>query len=101
MIGAYTVRSPGSDHSSATPSWIQPHQLQETSPYQLRVTTLGMQLWERAVLLWSHPRPELRVIPDGSKLRVHHEGREISVMQLNQPGAAQEVQFTARRYGTA
>ncbi|MFF2408780.1 hypothetical protein [Streptomyces sp. NPDC058092] len=56
-------------------------------------------MWERSALLWRHPWPELRVIADGPRLRIHHEGREAGTMLLEQPGAVQEIRLTAGRYG--
>ncbi|MER6256706.1 hypothetical protein ABT224_35710 [Streptomyces sp. NPDC001584] len=58
-----------------------------------------MQLWERSVLLWRHPWPELRVIADGPRLRIHHRGQEAGSMLLEQPGAVQEIRLASRRYG--
>ncbi|MFE2287676.1 hypothetical protein ACFXDJ_26365 [Streptomyces sp. NPDC059443] len=91
VLGAHTVRPPYTDHSPSGPY--------ESPPYQLRVTTRGMQLWERSVLLWNHPWPELRVVLDGPRLRVQHEGRDAGVMLLERAGAEYEVLATARRYG--
>ncbi|MFE5089974.1 hypothetical protein ACFRCI_06150 [Streptomyces sp. NPDC056638] len=91
VIGTYTVRPPYADHSPPSPY--------ESPQYQLRVTTRGMQMWERAVLLWNHPWPELRVVADGPRLRVHHEGREAGVMLLERAGAVQEVVTIGRRCG--
>ncbi|MEU2130383.1 hypothetical protein [Streptomyces sp. NPDC018352] len=90
-IGTYTVRPPYADHGPPPPY--------ESPQYQLRLTTRGMQMWERAVMLWSHPWPELRVVADGPRLRVHHEGREAGVMLLEPAGAVQEVLTIGRRYG--
>ncbi|WP_330296536.1 hypothetical protein [Streptomyces sp. NBC_00503] len=91
VLGAHTVRPPYTDHSPSGPY--------ESPPYQLRVTTRGMQLWERSVLLWNHPWPELRVVLDGPRLRVQHQGLEAGVMLLERAGAEHEVLATARRYG--
>ncbi|MFD7491040.1 hypothetical protein ACFV8T_01225 [Streptomyces sp. NPDC059832] len=91
VIGTYTVRPPYVDHS--------PPSLYESPQYQLRLTTRGMQMWERSALLWNHPWPELRVVADGPRLRIHHEGREVGAMLLERAGAVQEVVAVKRRYG--
>ncbi|MFD8886962.1 hypothetical protein ACFV0H_31340 [Streptomyces erythrochromogenes] len=91
VLGAHAVRPPYANHD--------PVGVYETPPFQLRVTTRGMQLWERSVLLWNHPWPELRVVVDGLRLRVRHEGRDAGVMLLERPGAEHEVLLTARKYG--
>ncbi|MFF3673681.1 hypothetical protein ACFYYS_06790 [Streptomyces sp. NPDC002120] len=91
VTGTYTVRPPHTGHT--------PPAAYEEPQYQLRLTTRGMQLWERSVLLWRHPWPELRVIADGPRLRVHHQGQEAGSMLLEQPGAVQEVRLAARRHG--
>lgn len=91
VLGTYTVRPPYTDHTSPDP-YAGPQ-------YQLRVTTHGVQMWERAVLLWRHPWPELRVLADGPRLRIHHQGREAGTMLLEQPGAAQEIRRLAGQHG--
>ncbi|WP_406016742.1 hypothetical protein OG520_41650 (plasmid) [Streptomyces sp. NBC_00984] len=63
------------------------------------MTTRGMQMWEHSALLWNHPWPQLRVVADGPRLRVHHEGREVGAMLLERAGAVQEVVAVKRRYG--
>lgn len=91
VVATYTVRPPYTEHTPPT--------AHEGPQYQLRVTTHGMQMWERSALLWRHPWPELRVIADGPRLRIHHEGREAGTMLLEQPGAMQEIRLLARRHG--
>ncbi|MFG3133941.1 hypothetical protein [Streptomyces tendae] len=90
VLGTYTVRPPYREHT--------PPAAHEGPQYQLVVTSLGLQLWERSALLWRHPWPELRVLVDGARLRVHHEGRETGHMLLEPPGAAQEVRRAAARH---
>ncbi|WP_405668831.1 hypothetical protein OG379_01085 [Streptomyces sp. NBC_01166] len=60
-----------------------------------------MEMWERAELLWKHPWPELRVIVDGYRLRIHHLGQEAGTMLLEPPGAVAEVRLAAQRHGVA
>lgn len=91
VIGTYTVRPPYTDHTPPAPY--------ESPQYQLCVTTHGLQMWERAVLLWRHPWPELRVVADGPRLRIHHEGREAGTMVPERPGAVLEIRLAARRHG--
>ncbi|MEV8126749.1 hypothetical protein AB0P07_22070 [Streptomyces sp. NPDC085944] len=90
VLGTYTVRPPYREHT--------PPAAHEGPRYQLVVTSRGLQLWERSALLWRHPWPELRVLVDGPRLRVHHEGREAGHMLLEPPGAAQEVRRVATRH---
>ncbi|MFJ3722848.1 hypothetical protein ACIPYQ_09795 [Streptomyces sp. NPDC090045] len=91
VLGTYTVRPPYAAHT--------PPAAHEGPQYQLLLTTHGIQMWERSVLLWRHPWPELRVIADGPRLRVHHQGDEVGAMLLEQPGAVQEIRLAARRHG--
>ncbi|MGW8884629.1 hypothetical protein [Streptomyces sp. NPDC055749] len=91
VIGTYTVRPPYTEHS--------PPEVHEGPQYQLCVTTRGIQMWERSVLLWRHPWPELRVIADGPRLRIYHDGHEAGTMLLEPPGAVQEIRLAARRCG--
>ncbi|MPY40846.1 hypothetical protein FNH04_13310 [Streptomyces phyllanthi] len=91
VVGTYTVRPPYTEHN--------PPSAHEGPQYQLRVTTHGMEMWERSVLLWRHPWRELRVITDGPRLRVHHDGNEAGAMLFQQPGAVQEIRRVARQYG--
>ncbi|MFI8006487.1 hypothetical protein [Streptomyces sp. NPDC086010] len=93
VIGMYAVRPPYTEH---TPSWSY-----EGAQYHLRVTSHGVEMWERAELIWKHPWPELRVIVDGPRLRIHHLGQQAGTMLLEQPGAAAEVRLAARRHGAA
>ncbi|WP_234042231.1 hypothetical protein [Streptomyces marianii] len=93
LVGTYTVRPPYTEHS--------PPSAHEGPQYQLLVTNHGVQMWERSALLWRHPWPELRVIADGARLRIHHEGREAGTMLLEAPGAAQEVCRVAARQGAS
>lgn len=93
VIGTYAVRPPYTEHTPPSPH--------EGPQYHLRVTTHGVQMWERAVLLWKHPWPQLRVMADGPRLRIHHEGHEAGTMLLERPGALHEVCLTAKRYGAA
>ncbi|MFJ8194912.1 hypothetical protein ACIQ8D_34965 [Streptomyces sp. NPDC096094] len=90
VLGTYTVRPPYREHT--------PPAAHEGPQYQLLVTSHGLQLWERSALLWRHPWPELRVLVDGPRLRVHHEGREAGNMLLEPAGAAQEVRLVAARH---
>ncbi|WP_241911305.1 hypothetical protein [Streptomyces sp. DH-12] len=60
-----------------------------------------MEMGERDALLWRHPLPELRLIAEGPRLRVHHDGREAGTMVLERPDAAQEIRGVARRHGAA
>ncbi|KUO16172.1 hypothetical protein AQJ91_37790 [Streptomyces dysideae] len=93
VLGTYTVRPPYAEHT--------PPDLHQGPQYQLLVTTHGVQMWERSVLLWRHPWPELRVLVDGPRLRLHHEGREAGTMQLQDPAAVYEIRAIARRHGAA
>ncbi|MFB8030582.1 MULTISPECIES: hypothetical protein [unclassified Streptomyces] len=52
-------------------------------------------------LLRKHPWPELRVIVDGPRLRIHHLGQEAGTMLLEQPGTVAEVRQAALRHGVA
>ncbi|WP_405696374.1 hypothetical protein OHA99_16275 [Streptomyces coelicoflavus] len=92
VLGTYTVRPPYREHT--------PPAAHEGPQYQLVVTSRGLQMWERSALLWRHPWPELRVLTDGPRLRVHHEGREAAHLLLEPPGAAQEVRLAATRHAT-
>ncbi|WP_399921059.1 hypothetical protein [Streptomyces kanamyceticus] len=47
------------------------------------------------------PQYQLRVIADGTRLRVHHQGQEVGTMLLERSGAAQEIRLNARRHGAA
>lgn len=91
VLATYTVRPPYTEHVPSAPS--------EGPQYQLRVTTHGVQMWERAVLLWRHPWPELRVLADGPRLRIHRQGQEAGTMLFEQHGAVREICRTARRHG--
>ncbi|MFF9347716.1 hypothetical protein [Streptomyces sp. NPDC014734] len=91
VVGTYTVRPPYTEHT--------PTALHEGPQYELLVTTRGLQMWERSVLLWRHPWSELRLVVDGPRLRVHHEDREVGVMLLEHPGAVQEIRAAAGRLG--
>ncbi len=91
VLGTYTVRPPYTEHT--------PPDLQQGPQYQVRVTTIGIQLWERSALVWRHPWPELRVVVDGPRLRLHREGQEVGTLLLEPAGSAHEVLAAARRYG--
>ncbi|WP_245979053.1 hypothetical protein [Streptomyces diacarni] len=91
VIATWTVRPPYTEHT--------PPAAHEGPRYQLRVTTRGLQMWERSALLWRHPWPELRVVPDGPRMRVHPRGQEAATLLLEQPGAVQEICLAARRHG--
>ncbi|WP_433545576.1 hypothetical protein ACQPZG_10730 [Streptomyces sp. CA-294286] len=91
VIGTYAVRPPYTLHT--------PPAAHEGPQYELLLTTHGLQLWERAALLWRHPWSELRVTTDGPRLRVHHHGQEAGVLLLQRAGAEQEVRLAARRHG--
>lgn len=91
VLGTYTVRPPYTEHT--------PPDLQQGPQYQVRVTTLSIQLWERSALVWRHPWPELRVVADGPRLRLHRGADEAGTLLLEQPGAGHEVLAAARRHG--
>ncbi|MFJ8450501.1 hypothetical protein [[Kitasatospora] papulosa] len=91
VLGTYAVRPPYTEHTPPSPH--------DGPQYHLRVTTRGVQMWERAALLWKHPWPEVRVIADGQRLRIHHQGQEAGTMLLEHPGAAQAVHLIAQRHG--
>ncbi|WP_405710952.1 hypothetical protein OG264_19145 [Streptomyces xanthophaeus] len=91
VVGTYTVRPPYTEHT--------PPAAHEGPQYQLQATTHGLQMWERSALLWRHPWPELRVIAEGPRLRIYHEGREAGTMLLEQPGAVLEIRGVAVRHG--
>ncbi|WP_411070885.1 hypothetical protein [Streptomyces sp. cmx-4-25] len=91
VIGTYTVRPPYTAHT--------PPAAHEGPQYQLLTTTRGLQLWERSALLWRYPWPEVRVIAEGPRLRVHRGGNEAGTMLLEQPGAALEIRRVAARHG--
>ncbi|MEV5161786.1 hypothetical protein [Streptomyces sp. NPDC053728] len=93
VIGTYAVQPPPTGHHPASPY--------EGPRHHLRVTSRGIEMWERADLLWKHPWPELRVIVDGPRLRIHHRGQEAGTMLLEQPGAVAEVRLAAQRHGVA
>ncbi|WP_260462200.1 hypothetical protein [Streptomyces sp. TRM72054] len=63
------------------------------------MTMQGSRLWERSVLRWRYPRPELRMLVDGPRLRLHHEVREAGTMLPAQAGAVYEIRVLARRHG--
>ncbi|MFE7794894.1 hypothetical protein [Streptomyces sp. NPDC057460] len=63
------------------------------------MTTLSMEMWERSALLWRYPWPELRLIADGLRLRIYHEGREAGTILLEQSGAVHEIRRLATRHG--
>lgn len=85
------MRPPSAPQRAATPH--------ENPPYQLRLTTRTLHLWEHAGPLWSHPWKELRVTADGPRLRVFHQGQERGVLLVEPPGSAEELQPAARRLG--
>ncbi|MGV9455570.1 hypothetical protein [Streptomyces sp. NPDC003635] len=89
VLGTYTVRPPYTEHT--------PADLHQGPQYQVRVTTHGIQLWERSALLWRHPWPQLRVVADGPRVRLHRGGEEVGALLLE--GSAHEVLAAARRYG--
>ncbi|MEV7221825.1 hypothetical protein ACFT5D_18715 [Streptomyces sp. NPDC057144] len=91
VLGTYTVRPPYTEHT--------PPAAHEGPQYQLRMTSRSMEMWERTVLLWRHPLPELRLISEGPRLRIHHDGHEAGTMLMEQPSAAQEICSVARRHG--
>ncbi|MFE2126978.1 hypothetical protein [Streptomyces amritsarensis] len=91
VVGTYTVLPPYTEHT--------PPAAHEGPQYQLQATTRGLQMWERSALLWRHPWPELRVIAEGTRLRIYHEGREAGTMLLEQPGAVLEIRGAAVRHG--
>lgn len=91
VVGTYAVRPPYTEHV--------PPAAHEGPQYELRLTTHGIQMWERSALLWRHPWAELRVMADGPRLRVHHDGREAGTMLLERPGAVQEIRLVAIRHG--
>ncbi|MFF1699854.1 hypothetical protein ACFVXC_40520 [Streptomyces sp. NPDC058257] len=45
--------------------------------------------------------PELRVIIDGPRLRVHHGEREAGTVLLERPDAVHESRLAAKRYGSS
>ncbi|WP_225994469.1 hypothetical protein [Streptomyces sp. SS1-1] len=63
------------------------------------LTTRHLEMWERAVLLWRHPLPELRLLTEGRACASTHDGREAGTMLLEQPNAAREICGAARRHG--
>ncbi|MFJ9059921.1 hypothetical protein [Streptomyces sp. NPDC102409] len=93
VLGTYAVRPPYTEHTPPSPH--------EGARYHLRLTSRGVELWERAELLRKHPWPELRVIVDGPRLRIHHLGQEAGTMLLEQPGAVTEVRPAAQRHAVA
>ncbi|MFF2139501.1 hypothetical protein [Streptomyces sp. NPDC058193] len=93
VIDTYAVRPPYTGHTPPSPH--------EGPQYHLRVTSRGIEMWERAELLRKHPWPELRVIVDGPRLRIRHLGQEAGTMLLEQPGAVAEVRQAALRHGVA
>ncbi|GAA1014424.1 hypothetical protein STXM2123_3296 [Streptomyces sp. F-3] len=92
VIGTYVVLPPFKEHTPPDPH--------EGPQYELLVTTRGLHLWERSALLWRYPWTELRVLTDGPRLRIYHEGREAGTMLLR-AGAAQETRLIAARYAAA
>ncbi|MDN3270842.1 hypothetical protein [Streptomyces sp. MA15] len=60
-----------------------------------------METGERDAPLCRHPLPELRLIAEGPRLRVHHDGREAGTMVLERPEAAQGIRGVAGRHGAA
>ena len=91
VLGTYTVRPPYTRHT--------PPSAHEGPQYQLRMTTRHLEMWERAVLLWRHPLTELRLLTEGPRLRIHHDGREAGTMLLEHPNAAHDICSVARRHG--
>ncbi|MFD3582781.1 hypothetical protein [Streptomyces sp. NPDC058683] len=91
LLSTYTVKPPFTPARRPTPY--------ENAPYQLRLTTRNLQLWEQADLLWTYPWNGLRLLVDGPRLRIFHQGREAGLLQLEHPGAVQEVLRAARRLG--
>ncbi|WP_330480448.1 hypothetical protein [Streptomyces sp. NBC_00724] len=91
VVGTYTVRPPYAEHT--------PPAAHEGPQYQLRVTTRSMEMWERSALLWRYPWSELRLIADGLRLRIYHEGREAGTILLEQSGAVHEIRGLATRHG--
>ncbi|MEU4883298.1 hypothetical protein OIE82_23040 [Streptomyces althioticus] len=90
-LGVYAVQPPYREHL--------PPDAHEGPQYELRLTSRHLEMWERAVLLWRHPLPELRLLAEGPRLRVFHEGREAGTMLLGRN--AQEVRDRARRHGAS
>ncbi|MFB6818157.1 hypothetical protein ACFCV8_26805 [Streptomyces sp. NPDC056347] len=90
VVGTYTVRPPFTEHT--------PPSAHEGPQYQLVVTSVGLQMWERHILLWRYGWPDLRVTADGPRLRVLHEGNEVAAPLLEPTTAAQEIRLVAARY---
>ncbi|MFF5344940.1 hypothetical protein ACFY4H_30275 [Streptomyces althioticus] len=88
-LGVYAVQPPYREHL--------PPNAHEGPQYELRLTTRNLEMWERAVLLWRHAPPELRLLAEGPRLRVFRDGCEAGTMLLGRN--AQEVRDTARRHG--
>ncbi|MET9805091.1 hypothetical protein [Streptomyces halstedii] len=93
VVGTYTVRPPTTEHT--------PPAAHEGPQYQLRVTSRGVEMRERSVLLWRHPWTELRLLADGPRLRIHHQVREAGTMLLERPGAVGKILLTAKAHGAA
>ncbi|WP_256074259.1 MULTISPECIES: hypothetical protein [unclassified Streptomyces] len=93
VVGTYTARPTTTEHT--------PPAAHEGPQHQLRVTSGGVEMWERSVLLWRHPWTELRLPADGPRLRIHPQGREAGTMLLERPGAVGKILLTAKAHGAA
>ncbi|MFF4832587.1 hypothetical protein [Streptomyces sp. NPDC001315] len=93
LLSTYTVRPPFTPERGPTPY--------ENPPFQLRLTSRHLQLWEHSDLLWAHPWADLRLAVDGPRLKVYHRGEEAGFMILERPGGPREVQLAARRLGAS
>ncbi|MER5933796.1 hypothetical protein [Streptomyces sp. NPDC002054] len=73
----------------------------EFTPFELRVTNRGLQLWERAEQLWSHPWRTLHLTNDDGWVLVHHEELVIAELQVQTPdGSPDELLLAADRLRT-
>ncbi|MGW3061472.1 hypothetical protein ACWC98_36985 [Streptomyces goshikiensis] len=90
VLSAYAVR-PLFEEGRATG-------VSDSARFELRVTTLGLQLWEGADQLWSHPWRAVRLTAEGDFVLVHHGDREIAELLVDTfDGSPDELLLGAER----
>ncbi|MBT1188339.1 hypothetical protein HET69_31275 [Streptomyces sp. CJ_13] len=90
VLSAYPVRPLFEDGRATGPS--------DSARFELRVTTLGLQLWEGTGRLWSHPWRAVRLTAEGDFVLVHHGDREIAELLVDTfDGSPDELLLGAER----
>ncbi|WP_256103493.1 hypothetical protein [Streptomyces sp. ODS05-4] len=93
LFGAYRVQ-PAPEGSRST-LW------RRNTPYELRSTNQGLQLWKDDEQMWDHPWRSVRLTADGKLLLVHSGDRLVERLWVERRslGGIDELMMAAKRSG--